>query len=87
MSLGDGVEERVLGEYIAFRHVKNFAYIRFRPTLNKIYIGLAVLPAHQVGLEGEFVRVRHEKGIEVQIDSIEDVERTEPLIALSYRDA
>lgn len=89
LSLGDGVEERILGEYIAWRHVKNFAFVRFRPTLNSIYVGLVVLPPYQGGLEDgdDFVRVKHEKGVEVQIDSIEDVERTEPLIALSYRDA
>lgn len=85
LALGDGVEERVVGEYIAFRHVKNFAFFRFRPTLNRIVIGLAVPPVNQPNLDGEFVVSKDERGIEVHVDSIEDVERFEPLLRLSYQ--
>lgn len=86
LALGDEVEERVVGEYIAFRHVKNFAFFRFRPTLNRIVIGLAVPPGHQPNPDGEFIVSRDERGIEVHVDSIEDVERFEPLLRLSYQD-
>jgi predicted transport protein len=87
LGLGDGVEERILGEYIAFRHVKNFAFVRFRPTLKRIVIGIAIPSSHQPEIDDDFVKARDDRGVEVHVDSIEDVERAELLLGLSYQNS
>jgi len=84
LGLGDGVEERILGEYIAFRHVKNFAFFRFRPTLKRIVIGIAIPPSLQPEIDHDFVKARDDRGVEVHIESLEDVERAERLLRLSF---
>jgi predicted transport protein len=87
LGLGDGVEERILGDYIAFRDVKNFAFFRFRPSLNRIVIGMRVRSGHKLGLESDFLtKVEEDKGIEIHVDSLEDVVRAEFLLTQAHQE-
>src|SRR5262249_46934809 len=50
MALGDDVQETVLQFYIAFKRIKNFACVEFRPSSAKILIYVKVDPS-EVALE------------------------------------
>jgi predicted transport protein len=86
LGLGDNVQERVIPRYIAFRALRNFAYIRFRPTLNKIVLDLSLDEA-TVAANADLVRSPKGKGRwpVAQVDSADDVARILPLIAQSYQ--
>jgi predicted transport protein len=86
LGLGEGIEERVLEGYIAFRQVRNFAYIRFMPTLNRIVIHLPIDP-NSVTLEEGFTRALGDNEVRVDLDSAEKVERVQALILRSYQQA
>ena len=45
MAFGDGVQETTLRLYIAFKRIKNFACVEFRPTTGKILVFVKVDPA------------------------------------------
>ena len=85
LGLGDNVHERAIDRYVNFRALRNFAYIRFRPTLNKIVIDLS-LDASTVKANADLVRPQKGKGrwSRVEVDSAEVVKRLLPLIAESY---
>jgi predicted transport protein len=55
MALGDDVQETTLRFHIAFKRIKNFACIEFRPTTGKILIFVKVDPA-TVALETGVMR-------------------------------
>lgn len=86
LALGEGIEERTLEQYIAFRQLKNFAYFRFRADSNLIVVDI---PLHRDSLEFEEGFTRPMKGnwVQIQIDSAEDVGRAQPLIQRGYQEA
>lgn len=91
-SLGDDVQETVLRFYIAFKRIKNFACIEFRPTTGKILIYVKVNPA-SVTLEPGFTRDVSSIGhygtgdLEITLTKPEDIEKAAPLLKRSYEDS
>lgn len=89
IALGDDVQETTLRLYIAFKRIKNFACVEFRPTTGKILIFVKVDPA-MVQLEAGFTRDVSNVGhfgtgdLEITLSKAEDLERAKPLIELSY---
>lgn len=89
MALGDDVQETTLRFYIAFKRIKNFACVEFRPTTGKILVFVKVDPA-QVALEPGFTRNVSQLGhfgtgdLEITLSKPEDLERARSLIELSY---
>ncbi len=86
LGLGEGIEERTLKDYIVFRQLKNFAYFRFRPTLNRIVVDVP-LPSSSVRLEDGFTHSTKADSVRILIDDSDDVERAQPLILRGYREA
>ncbi len=86
LGLGEGIEERTLKDYIVFRQLKNFAYFRFRPTLNRIVVDVP-LPSSSVRFEEGFTQPMKGGSVRILIDDSEDVERAQPLIVRGYREA
>lgn len=86
LGLGDGVYEHIIDRYIAFRALKSFAYVRFRPTLNKIRVDVSLDEA-TVAAGAGFVHAQGGKGRwpVIEIVSNEDVGRALPLLAQSYQ--
>lgn len=88
-ALGDDVQETTLRFYIAFKRIKNFACVEFRPTTGKILIFVKVDPT-TVQLEPGFTRDVANLGhfgtgdLEITLTKVEDLERAMPLIELSY---
>jgi predicted transport protein len=89
MALGDDVQETTLRFYIAFKRIKNFACVEFRPTTGKILMFVKVDPS-TVQLEPGFTRDVSNLGhfgtgdLEITLSKAEDLERAKPLIELSY---
>lgn len=86
LNLGEGVEERTVDQYIAFRHLKNFAYFYFRPTLNRIVIDLPLRP-RSVAIEPGFTRKMKGNWIRVDVTSEADVLRVQPLLLWAFQEA
>jgi predicted transport protein len=92
LALGDDVQEATLRFYIAFKRIKNFACVEFRPTTAKILVFVKVDPA-SVPLEPGFTRDVAEVGhfgtgdLEITLTKPEDLERAMPLIKCSYDDS
>ena len=88
-ALGDDVQETTLQYYIAFKRIKNFACVEFRPTTGKILVFLKVDPS-TVTIEPGFMRDVSAVGhfgtgdLEVTLTSADDLERAMPLIERSY---
>jgi predicted transport protein len=88
-ALGDDVQERTLRFYIAFKRIKNFACVEFRPTGGKILVFVKVNPA-EVAIEPGFTRDVSQVGhfgtgdLEITLSKPEDLERAKPLIQRSY---
>jgi predicted transport protein len=89
VALGDDVQETTLQLYIAFKRIKNFACVEFRPTANKILIFVKVDPA-TVTIEPGFTRDVSKVGhfgtgdLEITLTTADDLERAKSLIELSY---
>ena len=89
MALGDDVQEIALRFYIAFKRIKNFACVEFRPTGGKILVFVKVDPV-EVSLEPGFTRAVSQVGhfgtgdLETTLSKPEDLERAKPLIQRSY---
>jgi predicted transport protein len=89
MALGDDVQETTLRFYIAFKRIKNFACVEFRPTTGKILMFVKVDPS-TVQLEPGFTRDVSNLGhfgtgdLEITLSKAEDLEKAKPLIELSY---
>jgi predicted transport protein len=45
LALGDDVQETTLRFYIAFKRIRNFACVEFRPTTGKILVFVKVDPS------------------------------------------
>jgi predicted transport protein len=92
MALGDDVQETMLRFYIAFKRIKNFACVEFRPTAGKILVFVKVDPT-SVPLESGFTRDVANVGhfgtgdLEITLTKPEDLDRAMPLIKLSYEDS
>jgi predicted transport protein len=88
-ALGDDVQPTMLSYYIAFKRIKNFACIEFRPTTSRIYVFVKVDPATIV-LEPGFTRDVSNIGhfgtgdLEITLPTPDDLERAKPLIKRSY---
>ena len=88
-ALGDDVQETTLRYYIAFKRIKNFACVEFRPSTDKILMYVKVDPA-TVSLEPGFTRDVSKIGhfgtgdLEITLSTPEDLERAGPLIKRSY---
>jgi predicted transport protein len=88
-ALGDDVQETTLQFYIAFKRIKNFACVEFRPTQSKMLLFVKVDPA-DVQLEPGFTRDVSNVGhygtgdLEITLTKPEDLERAMPLIKRSY---
>jgi predicted transport protein len=91
-SLGDDVQETTLQFYIAFKRIKNFACVEFRPTTGKILVFVKVDPA-SVTIEAGFTRDVSNVGhygtgdLEITLSKPEDLERAIPLLKRSYEDS
>lgn len=89
MALGDDVQETTLRFYIAFKRIKNFACVEFRPSTGKILMFVKVDPS-TVQLEPGFTRDVSNLGhfgtgdLEITLSKAEDLEKAKPLIELSY---
>lgn len=89
LALGDDVQETTLQLYIAFKRIKNFACVEFRPTTSKILIFVKVDPS-TVQIETGFTRDVSNVGhfgtgdLEITLTSADDLERARPLIERSY---
>jgi predicted transport protein len=92
MALGDDVQETTLRFYIAFKRIKNFACVEFRPTTAKILLYVKVDPA-SIQLEPSFTRDVSNVGhfgtgdLEITLTKSEDLERAIPLIKRSYENS
>ena len=89
IALGDDVQETTLRFYIAFKRIKNFACVEFRPTTGKILMFVKVDPAAvqlEVGFTRDVSNVGHfgTGDLEITLSKAEDLERAKPLIELSY---
>ena len=88
-ALGDDVQETTLRFYIAFKRIKNFACVEFRPSTGKILVFLKVDPS-TVPIEPGFTRDVSTVGhfgtgdLEITLATADDLERAKPLIELSY---
>jgi predicted transport protein len=89
MALGDDVQETMLRKYIAFKRIKNFACVEFRPNTARILVFVKVDPS-EVNLEAGFTRDVSQVGhygtgdLEIMLSKPEDLERAKPLIQRSY---
>lgn len=89
MALGDDIQETTLRFYIAFKRIKNFACVEFRPTTGKILVFVKVNPS-TVQLEPGFTRDVTNVGhfgtgdLEITLSKAEDLEKAKPLIEISY---
>jgi predicted transport protein len=92
LALGDDVQETTLRFYIAFKRIKNFGCVEFRPTTRKILVFVKVDPA-SVPLEPGFTRDVSKVGhfgtgdLEITLSKAEDLERAMPLLKRSYDDS
>ncbi|MGL4440045.1 MAG: DUF5655 domain-containing protein [Bosea sp. (in: a-proteobacteria)] len=92
LALGDDVQETTLRFYIAFKRIKNFACVEFRPTTGRINVFVKVDPA-SITLEPGFTRDVSNVGhfgtgdLEITLSKPEDLEKALPLIKRSYEDS
>lgn len=89
VALGDDVQMKALKYYYAFRRIKNFACVEFRPQKREILVFVKVDP-HSIPLEQGFTRDVSAIGhfgtgeLEITIKSNDDLERAKPLLFRSY---
>lgn len=89
IALGDDVQETTLRFYIAFKRIKNFVCVEFRPTAGRILLFVKVDPA-ELQLEPGFTRDVSKVGhfgtgdLEITLIKPDDLERAMPLIKRSY---
>ena len=89
LALGDDVQETNLRFYIAFKRIKNFACVEFRPSAAKILIYVKVEPTSDV-IEPGFTRDVSKVGhfgtgdLEITLARPEDLDRAKALIQQSY---
>jgi predicted transport protein len=89
LNLGDGIQEKTLKYYIAYRKMRNFACIEVYPKSKTIVMYLNINPDNVELKEGFTRDVRNighygTGGLEVRINSKDDLEKAKALIAKSY---
>ncbi len=83
LALGDDVQETTLRFYIAFKRIKNFACVEFRPTTGRINLFVKVDPA-SITLEPGFTRDVSNVGhfgtgdLEISLSKSEDLGKSLP---------
>jgi predicted transport protein len=88
-ALGDDVQESTHKYYIAYKRIKNFACVEFRPTTKKILVYVKIDPS-SVKLTPSFTRDVREVGhygtgdLEITLSKRDDLEQARPLIQKSY---
>lgn len=88
-SFGDDVQLKKLKLYYAFKRIKNFACVEFRPSVPKLLVHVRIDPK-TVDLENGFTKdvtgVGHwgTGDLEISIQSLDDLERARPLLQKSY---
>jgi len=92
LALGNDVTKRTLRMYFAFRRIKNFACVEFRPQLKHLLVFVKVDPK-SIALEQGFTRDVSALGhygtgdLEITVASVADLEKAKPLILTSYEGA
>jgi predicted transport protein len=92
LALGDDIQETTLRFYIAFKRIKNFACVEFRPTTGKILVFVKVDPA-SAPLEPGFTRDVSNVGhfgtgdLEITLSKPQDLERAMPFLKRSYENS
>ncbi len=89
LDLGEDVQEKQLKYYIAFRRLKNFTTVQYIPTKELLVFHLKIDPKSVV-LEDGFTRDVSKVGhwgtgnLEIQLHSMDDLEKAKPLIKRSF---
>lgn len=92
LALGNDVNKRTLKLYFAFRRIKNFACVEFRPQKRHLLVFVKVDP-RSVTLESGFTRDVSAIGhfgtgdLEITLSTVDDLEKAKPLILASYEGA
>lgn len=92
LALGDDVQETTLRFYIAFKRIKNFVCVEFKPQTSRIMLFVKVDPT-SVTLEPGFTRNVSNVGhfgtgdLEITLSKPDDFEKAIPLIKRSYEDS
>ena len=87
-ALGD-VQVKMTKQYVAYRRIKNFACVEVHPQSKKLLVFVKVNP-DSIVLEPGFSRDVRKIGhfgtgdLELTIDSVDDLERSKPVLVLSY---
>lgn len=89
LALGDDVQETTLRFYIAFKRIKNFACVEFRPTTGKILLYVKVDPStipHDPSFTRDVSNVGHfgTGDLEITLSKPEDLDKAKSMIELSY---
>jgi predicted transport protein len=89
LALGNDVNKRTLKFYIAFRRIKNFACVEFRPQKRHLLVFVKVDPK-SITLETGFTRDVSAIGhfgtgdLEITLSTVDDLEKAKPLLLASY---
>ncbi len=90
MGFGDDVQEKRLKLYVAFKRLKNFACVEFKSSQDRLLVFVKIDP-DTVRLEEGFTKDVRNIGhwgtgdLEINIKSIEDLEKAKPLLEKSYQ--
>jgi predicted transport protein len=88
-TLGEEVRMKTVATYVAFRRLTNFVCVEVQPQLRRVVVYAKVDPTG-VNLEPGFTRdvrsIGHAGtgGLEIVVDSDDDLERAKPLLVRSY---
>ena len=89
LALGDDVQETILAYYIAFKRIKNFACVEFRPSNGKILVYTKVrsdkfLPKPSFIRDVRTIGHFGTGSVEISLSTADDLEHAKPMIKLSY---
>jgi predicted transport protein len=88
-SFGDDVQLKKLKLYYAFKRLKNFASVEFRPSVPKLLVHVKVNPKSIVledGFTKDVTNIGHwgTGDLEISIQNLDDLEKARPLLQRSY---
>lgn len=84
LALGDDVVERAMPSYFAYRHLKNFAYLSYSHTKNRITVEVLRLPDDPVPVEPGFIKKGSDYLLSIFVDSADDAHRAQEFIRAAY---
>lgn len=92
LALGDDVQMKTLKFYLAFKRIKNFAYVEIRPQKQEILIFVKINPekiVHEKGFTRDVTKIGHfgTGDLEITIRSQSDFEKAKPFILKSYEES